>query len=219
VDSNRRQFGEKYWNKPLVWNERANQVGEVHKVFCASMADIGEEHEDWVEPRQKTFDLIEQTPNLRWLLLTKRPENLIRFIAERWMSAIPQNIWFGFSAENQEWFDKRWLTVEPVAQLFSIVFVSAEPLLGQIDIPVSFLSLGKQVWWIDGGESGFDVRRMSPEWIDSHRKQCQDAGVPYFFKQTGSVLARELGCLDKKGGDLSELPKEWGIREFPSIGV
>jgi protein gp37 len=186
VNSNRRQFGDTYWNKPLLWDKQAAKVGEVHKVFCASMADIGEDHDDWLEPRRRTFDLIEQTANLNWLLLTKRPANLFRFILEYYGKAnIPENIWFGFSAENQEWFDNRWNNIKNFTNYFSVIFVSAEPLLGGIQIPNGFLSLGSRGWWIDGGESGPNARPMHPDWPRSHRDQCQTAGVPYFFKQWG----------------------------------
>lgn len=65
------------------------------------------------------------------------------------------------------------------------LWVSAEPLLGPIVLPQSFLSLEKKAWCIVGGESGARARSMRPEWATDLRDQCVEAGVPYFFKQWG----------------------------------
>lgn len=69
-------------------------------------------------------------------------------------------------------------------------------------------------WVIVGGESGNKARRMDLEWVRNIRNQCQEAGVKFFFKQFGSVLAGELG-LTKTGHDINEpnFPREFKIRE------
>lgn len=69
-------------------------------------------------------------------------------------------------------------------------------------------------WVIVGGESGPDARPMRPSWAQSLRDQCQTAGVPFFMKQAGAVLAREWGCSDRKGHNPDEWP-EFFPREFP----
>ena len=66
-------FGEKHWQEPLAWNRQAQRQGHRRSVFCASMADVYEEHRDVASARFKLWELIEQTPWLNWLLLTKRP--------------------------------------------------------------------------------------------------------------------------------------------------
>lgn len=71
----RRFFGEKHWEEPLKWNAAAEKAGTRPRVFCASMADVFEEREDLVVPLARLMDLIRRTPNLDWLLLTKRPGN------------------------------------------------------------------------------------------------------------------------------------------------
>lgn len=71
-------------------------------------------------------------------------------------------------------------------------------------------------WCVVGGESGKGARPMRPEWARSIRDECEAAGVPYFFKQAGSVLAREWGCTDAKGG---HNPEEWPEpfpRDYPA---
>ncbi len=67
---------ESYWQYPLRWNKEAAKMGERRRVFCASLADVFEDHPAWIKPRRRLFDLIDSTSNLDWLLLTKRPENI-----------------------------------------------------------------------------------------------------------------------------------------------
>jgi protein gp37 len=69
-------------------------------------------------------------------------------------------------------------------------------------------------WVVCGGESGPGARRMDPAWARQLRDQCAASGVPFFFKQTGSVLAKEWGCASGKGGDPAEWPESFP-REFP----
>jgi len=71
-------------------------------------------------------------------------------------------------------------------------------------------------WVVVGGESGHGARPMEPSWARSLRDECADAGVPFFFKQTGSVLAREWG-LTGKGDAWDQLPAEFRIRDYPAV--
>lgn len=129
-----------YWKKPLLWNRKAKTAGVRYRVFCASLADVFEDKSDQPELdewRFKLFDLIIDTPNLDWLLLTKRPENVCHTIervtgfsdALMWF---PDNVWIGTSVENQEQADKR------IPELLKIPakvrFLSMEPLLGEVDL-------------------------------------------------------------------------------------
>ena len=70
------------WKKPYTWNRKAAKLGERHRVFCASLSDVFEDHPAWVEPRRDLLKLIVETPNLDWLLLTKRPANALRMVEE-----------------------------------------------------------------------------------------------------------------------------------------
>ena len=72
----RKRTSEAYWRQPLAWNRRAEKEGRRARVFCASMADVFDNQvpDDW---RADLFDLIQHTPALDWLLLTKRPQNVL----------------------------------------------------------------------------------------------------------------------------------------------
>lgn len=103
------------------------------------------------------------------------------------------NVWLGVSAENQQWSDIRIpaLLDTPAA----VRFVSAEPLLGPIDLG-RFLEDDAEKydvpaldWVIVGGESGRGARPMHPDWARSLRDQCEAAGVPFLFKQWGEHVA------------------------------
>lgn len=123
------------------------------------------------------------------------------------------NVWLGVSAEDQRWWDIRVpaLMATPAA----VRFVSAEPLLGPIDMG---LDRGKPApdWLIIGGESGKGARPMPIEWARGMLAQCQQPGVPTvpFVKQLGSVLGRQLGA-GPKGGDWDAWPGDLKVRQFP----
>jgi len=199
---------ESYWKQPIKWNKDAEKAGERRRVFCASLADVFEgpetmPAESWgpvQAARLRLMELIDSTPWLDWLLLTKRPENVYPFLREELNSAsFPPNVWLGVSVENQEQADKRIpvLMNTPAA----VRFLSCEPLLGPIDfrkVP-SFNRIGLDLrgWWvIVGGESGSNARPMHPDWARSIRDQCQAAGVPFFFKQWGEWAPWGLHCCD-----------------------
>jgi Bacteriophage protein gp37 len=171
------------------------------RVFCASLADVFEEKQDQLEEmnrwRADLFGMIEETPNLDWLLLTKRPRNFSRMIHDRWYASSPRNIWAGISVENQEAACER---VQYLAEIpASVSFLSVEPMLGPVDLTKPVWNNGVAMiehvdWVICGGESGPDARPMNPDWARSLRDQCQEADVPFFFKQWGEwvPLAEEF---------------------------
>ena len=162
--------------------------------------------------RQRLFALIDATPNLDWLLLTKRPEN----IRNMWRSVdvlsqeqaddlnergelFRRNVWLGTTVENQEQANKRIPELLKCRDLSPVLFLSCEPLLselslgGLIDLESEFCPVCRDIscdhgtidWVIAGGESGRDARPMNPDWARSLRDQCQAAGVAYHFKQWG----------------------------------
>lgn len=182
--SPRRHFGEDYWAQPLAWNRKAQRDGRIYRVFCSSMADWLEDHLDWIESRQRLEALVAATPNLIWLFLTKRPENW-RLIPNEWRKRWPANAMFGFTGENQEWFNKRepWWSELEERSIGLRSFVSIEPMLGHIK--VNLMQFAGIDWVICGGESGANARPMHPDWARSLRDQCAAAGVPFLFKQWG----------------------------------
>ncbi len=72
--TNHRFLSDNHWRQPLAWDRKATEMNERPRVFCASMADVFEDRVELVPHRERLFDRIEQTQNLDWLLLTKRPK-------------------------------------------------------------------------------------------------------------------------------------------------
>lgn len=142
----RKMMSESYWKQPLKWNRDAEQAGERRRVFCASLADVFEDRYELVTPRQRLFTIIRKTSHLDWLLLTKRPRNIIpildielRTLFENydwqvdWMNGeAPANVWLGATVENQEQADKRIPELLKVPA--AVRFLSCEPLLGPLDL-------------------------------------------------------------------------------------
>jgi protein gp37 len=188
------------------------------RVFCASLAD-------WLDDEAPKLwlydlmDLIQITPNLDWLLLTKRPENFYPrlrdcmsghpfdraddFICNWLRGEAPKNVWIGASVGTQKSADER------IPQLSSIPaqirFLSCEPLLAYTDI-IRQTNPNCFDWVICGGESGPNARPMHPFWASNLRDQCQVAGVPFFFKQWGEWAPRcgSLDCI-QSGTDFADL--------------
>lgn len=194
-DSARQVASEKGWKEPIKWNASAVKRGVRERVFCASMADVFESNEQTGAARERLWKLIEATPQLDWLLLTKRPENILGMIPSAWMSAPRANVWFGTSAGCQATADKNIPALLKVPA--SVLFVSAEPLLGPVDFrrfdfpdgTGAYLPLERKMpgidWIIVGGESGPGARPMNVNWARSIQKQCEAAAVAFHFKQWG----------------------------------
>lgn len=239
------------WRQPLRWNNAPGfcntcgcfvapsvcahgiehfEIGRRPRVFCGSLCDVFDD-EVPIEWLADLLLLIYDTPNLDWLLLTKRPENWDQRIEsayrlqnkknyalmvwlEDWIEGKhPTNIWIGTTVENQEMADKR---IPELCKIHAAVrFLSCEPLLGTVDIeqwidPIDLGYVGKSFldWVICGGESGSNARPMHPDWARSLRDQCQEAGVPFFFKQWGEW--EPFGTYDGR----QILP--WGEYEVPT---
>lgn len=213
--SQRKMMSDKYWRQLHLWNEKALKAGIRRRVFCSSMADVFEDNPDPEVKRARfsLWGLIEDTPALDWLLLTKRPENIETMLPERWLpgKGIPRNVWFGTSCEDQDNFDARWPVLESFAYIWkpAITFLSLEPLLGPIDLSgwLEEIDLGDEDasrwavvpdWVIVGGESGPMHRQMDLNWARSLRDQCAIAGVPFFYKQASGLRPGENPTLDGK---------------------
>lgn len=187
------------WNKPRAWNRAAAAAGKRARVFCASLADVFDNHpsikDQW---RADLWELIAETPHLDWLLLTKRPQNIIKMLPDRYNLSISKpwgqgwpNVWLGTTVENQAEADRR--IPHLLAVPARVRFLSCEPLLGPVDLTEatrsvlrnqSYLNLNLH-WVIAGGESGQNARPMNPYWAETLRDQCVAAGVAFHFKQWG----------------------------------
>lgn len=248
VDSQRRTFGDKHWGDPAKWAKRAfvacsacgwrgmhtklQHVGGDHfcptcgsaewraarmRVFCASMGD-------WLDLDApigefvRLLDTIRITPELDWLLLSKRIGNWRKRMEEaaaatvgtgalnlwitKWLfgETGPRHVWLGSTVINQPEYDRDIgkLLRTPAA----VHFLSVEPMLGHIDMRIGGASmpdysqhrpLAPLSWVICGGESGPKARPMHPDWPRALRDQCAAAGMPFLFKQWGEWLPAKDG--------------------------
>jgi len=181
------------WRQPYRWAKAAKASGRRPRVFCASLADVFDNKAP-AGARADLFHMIMDTPELDWLLLTKRPENIEKMMHPFWF---PGNIWLGTTTEDQDAFDRRW---EIMLELPAIVrFISYEPALGPLTtrkFPKSHLP----DWLICGGESGPGARMMEPAWARELRDECAEREVPFFMKQMTGKTA---------------IPDDLMIRQFP----
>jgi len=171
------------WRKPLQWDKAAKKAGARPFVFCASLADVfdNEVDERW---RADLFDLIEQTPNLIWLLLTKRIGNVLKMTdPERGARCLPRNAAIGATIVNQEEYDrdrmKLWEVKQRLKPLFT--FGSFEPLLGPV-----IMDKHAPDWIIVGGETtqgSHQARHADPDWFRSLRDQSSRFKRAFFVKQ------------------------------------
>jgi protein gp37 len=191
----------------LKWNSQAQVQGHRRNVFCSSMADTFEDHPVVeLERRAHLWPTIALTPWLNWLLLTKRPEHMLRMAP--WSGAWPGNVWAMASTENQHWANIRvplLLEVEAVVHGLSV-----EPVVGPVDLS---RWLDRLQWVIVGGESGPRHRYIDIAWVRLLRDQCVEAGVPFFFKQWGGFYHNSGGrVLDGRTWD--EMPPEVALVDF-----
>jgi protein gp37 len=200
VAAPRKTFGSAYWRRPLTWNAEAQRSGHRRNVFCSSMADTFEDHPAVKQEQAKLWPLIERTPWLNWLLLTKRPENIMQMVP--WGRTFPDNVWVGTSVETQRRARERIPALLEVPA--AVHFLSCEPLLE----PVSLSPwLPRLEWVIVGGESGPRPRPMQPEWVHALRADCMQYQVPFFFKQWGGRFHNSNGRL-LDGQTYNEMPAE-----------
>lgn len=207
------------------------------KIFTCSWSDFFiEDADEW---RGDAWEIIRETPEFTYQILTKRPERVLQCLPPDWGEGW-KNVWLGVSAENQRRADER---ISILAEIPAYTkFVSFEPLLGMVnlmnptfckprppalleDVASGFFDLFQLPfdWAIIGGESGnetgkYGYRECKTEWIEFLLNQCKAGGAKVFVKQLGSHLAKELQMEERHGGDLENLPERLAFlncREFP----
>lgn len=238
------------WQDPMTCvrtGERLaiNEEGHVWPPGWPSMSD----GDDWgirdytmADVRQRLFDTIGETPNLDWLLLTKRPENIRRMIE----SSFPvhtradlkesqhyrENLWLGTSVANQETAEQAIPELLKCRDLAAKLFLSVEPLVGPVDLTTTCINPPQEVyglggpykysgdagidWAIVGGESGSKARPCDIEWIRKIVDQCKAASVPCFVKQLGSHTIAFNPEYDAIMRGPLEHPKGADLSEWPS---
>lgn len=171
------------------WDRKAALVQERHRVFVNSLSDVCDIYaeQEW---RNDIVDASMQTPNLDYLLLTKRPQNYGS------MFDLPtRNMWGGTTVGVKT-------SIARIRHLrntdFRIKFLSVEPLLEDLgDLDLSGID-----WVIVGGESGTKKRPFNCDWARNIRDQCKEQGVAFFMKQVDKV---------------QQIPDDLMIREFPKV--
>jgi protein gp37 len=173
---------------PLRWKKPQT-------IFVNSMSDLF--HEDVpLSFIVDVFDVMRQASWHNFQILTKRSLRLLELSqALEW----PKNVWMGVSVENADYAYRIQHLRSTGA---SVKFISLEPLLG----PLPNLDLFGIDWVIVGGESGPKSRLIDKSWVTDIRDQCQQAAVPFFFKQWGGVRKKKMGRL-LDGRTWSEVPE------------
>jgi protein gp37 len=174
-------------NLPLHWRKP-------QRIFVNSMSDLF--HKDVpVSYLLQVFEVMRRAYWHKFQVLTKRSDNLSEldpFIA--W----PANVWMGVSVEDEEY---TWRIQDLKKSGARTKFLSIEPLLG----PLVALDLSGIDWVIVGGESGPGARPIQRKWVVDIRRQCRQAGVPFFFKQWGGVNKKRTGR-ELDGRTYDEMP-------------
>jgi protein gp37 len=184
------------WNEPLRWNRAAAKAGRVDTVFCLSLGDFWDNE---VNPiwRREAKAVMEATPNLLYLILSKRIDNAITMCdPARGNGPLPANAALGSTMVTQEEWDRDLPKLKEAGRALGarFTFASVEPMLERIK-PAEFPD-----WVIVGGESGKEPRMMHPDWARHMRDYCAKVAVPFFFKQmTGKA----------------PIPDDLMVRQFP----
>jgi protein gp37 len=144
--------------------------------FVNSMSDLFHEKVPFDYIR-KVFDVMAQTPQHTFQVLTKRAERMAEFCKSR---NVPSNVWLGVSVENKKHGVPRISVLREIDA--SVRFLSVEPLLE----PLGEIDLTGIHWVIVGGESGHKARPIRQEWVDNIKQQCDASDVALFFKQWGT---------------------------------
>lgn len=218
------------WKRPARWNALAKELGVRFKVFAFSLGDVGEDHPQVAPWREELFALLDETPSLDWLLLTKRPEVL----RASWpWKAAPRNVWVGATMEDQE---RANLRAPELLQIPARVhFASVEPMLGPVDLFGDAEVAGPAIvregvryhtdygtgeewdehrypglsWVIVGGESGAHRRALDLDATERLVASCRNAGVAVFVKQDSDALPGQQGRLS---------PELWALKQWPEVG-
>lgn len=244
----RYRTGASYWKAPIRWDRLAAIEKETGRlvvqesawhtpgfwpVFSASLADIfdNEVPEGW---RFEFWELVRSTPNLSWLLVTKRIGNVERMIPAWWLEGFPPNVRLLITVCNQDEADR---DIPKLLALPCKNGISYEPALGPVDwqthrgwlepfqdLDPMLNRMPRVQWIIVGGESTQGAGQARPfviDWARETIKQCQAAGVAVFMKQLGSRPLRSddpddrLSVRDRAGADPTEWPEDLKVQCFP----
>lgn len=210
---------------PKTWDRQAFRTAQAARVFTCSLSDFFHvEADKW---RPYFWGTIRKTPNLVWMVVTKRPERILDHLPPDWGDGYP-NVWLGVSTGCKQTLNKMDILREVPCALR---MVSTEPLLEDISQDINLDGFG---WVVTGGESGpgkeynyrgpFNVlngrRIMKLEWAANLRDVTKAAGLPFFFKQiTHRHSSRGVDALGRIWHEVPDAPwgLDWAPRPEPKI--
>ncbi len=166
--------------RPLRWRKPQH-------IFVNSMSDLFHPKVPF-EFISRTFDVMRRAEQHRFQVLTKRPKTMAHYVRKYANCDVPSNVWLGTSVEGPDYL---WRVDELRKVPVAVRFLSLEPLLEDL----GDLNLNGVHWVIVGGESGPGARPMEEEWVLNIKRQCNEAKVPFFFKQWGGVQKSRTGRL------------------------
>jgi protein gp37 len=185
-------------NIPYLW--KGSKV-----VFVNSMSDLFHPEVPF-EFIQKVFEVMNNTPQHTYQVLTKRAERLYELHHKlNWTN----NIWMGVSVEDERVTNRIDFLRETNAK---IKFLSCEPLIS----PLQNMNLENIDWVIVGGESGRKARPMQEWWVWNIKQQCQEQEVAFFFKQWGGINKKKAGR-ELAGMTYDEMPSKESYSTFQSL--
>jgi len=234
-----KRFGKSF--EPRIHFERFNQPKKLKKpslIFCGSAGDIVDVpalyfnnqrivEDDGgfvVDPLRSIYtcliDVMNETPQHQYLLLTKRPHMLPHEFRANFRSNRPGNLWLGTSVTNQEEFDRRvgdLMTCKPLLSSPKRMVLSIEPMLGPVDISefapyLSWVIVGSKSpgkWLHDDGEKH--------DWLFDLINQCEKYNVPLLYKHGGKALASDYNdCpfIDYYGQQLVQNPMQDALNKY-----
>jgi protein gp37 len=199
-----RQLTKQPWKDVLSWQTKAQKgvpgvlvEGKPQLVFTGSLMDWAEDRADLVSVRNQMWDVIKKCDHLHFQMLTKRPENIVKFLPKDWGSEGYANVWLGTSVEDMRVAGR----ADILRKIPAVVrFISYEPALGSLND----LDLKGIDWVIFGGESGSGFRRANLDWAREMKAKCENDDVAYFFKQSSAFRTEQGIELD---GEI--------VRKFP----
>ncbi len=191
----------KTWADPLKWDRAARADGKIETVFCLSLGDFWDNEVDPIW-RREAKAVMESTPNLLYLILSKRIGNAEKMCDPMAGNApLPRNAALGATMVTQEEYDRDRIKLKRAGEVLgaAFTFASIEPMLGPI-----ILDCNAPDWIICGGESGHSPRHMEHQWARDLRDGSARFGRAFFMKQmTGKA----------------PIPADLVVRQFPKTDL
>ncbi len=157
--------------------------GELIRV-CMTSDFFLEEADGW---RDEAWALIKMRPDVKFFLLTKRPQRVRDCLPRGWGDGW-ENVIFNVTCENQRRADER------IPYLLDLPFrhrgIMCAPFIGPVSIE-KYLASGKIEQVICGGENYDGARPCDFDWVRSLYAECAAYDVTFCFIETGTVFIKD----------------------------